>query len=96
MVANNPQPRSIHPFQVVLLAFEFLNVPANGSIEKQGLIQIMLNGGCPRPETAEQILLRMTEEGLLEKIVDPQAVEAYARTPKGVTETLRLPPRPAK
>lgn len=87
MVGNNPQRNHLTPFQVVLMTFEHFKVPAEGAIEKQGLVRCMQATGCPRVEVAEGIIQRMVEEGLLQRRLTEEHGEVYARTPKGIRAT---------
>jgi hypothetical protein len=86
MVSNNPQ-QNLHPFHVVLLAYKFFNVADSAAIEKEGLIRTMIASNCPRREVAEQILKRMTEEGLLKKHIDSKGAESYSSTSEGIRRT---------
>jgi hypothetical protein len=97
MVNNDPQPQSLHPFQVVLTAFVFFNVPREGAIKKAGLVNVMVAARCPNERTAHGILDRMVEQGLLKKHTDPKTGDSYSRTELGIqrTPSLTPPPRPS-
>lgn len=69
------------------MAFEHFQVPAEGAIEKQGLVRCMQATGCPKVEVAERILERLVEEGLLQRRRTEEHGEVYVRTPKGIRET---------
>jgi hypothetical protein len=66
------------------LAYDFFKVADNGAIEKEGLIRVILQAGCPPRETAERILARMTEFNLPQKQTDASGVESYSRTAQGI------------
>lgn len=80
--------QSYHPFQIVLLAFEFLKKPESAELKiaEDGLINCMLAANCPRQEVALGILARMQEFGLIEKIEDSGGV-SYKRTAEGILRT---------
>jgi hypothetical protein len=96
MINNQPQSQNLHPFEVVLSAFVFFNVPPQGAIQKEGLVHVMLASRCPNELTADRILVRMIEEGLLQKHTDPKTGDSYSRTELGIARTPNLvpPPRP--
>jgi len=96
MVNNDPQPQRLHPFEVVLSAFVYFDVPPLGTIEKEGRVKVMLASRCPNERTAHGILDRMVEQGLLKKHTDPKTGDSYSRTKLGIHQTPNLtpPPRP--
>jgi hypothetical protein len=59
-------PKAIHPFQVVLAAFQyFKDNKGLDEIDLDGLINVCVASGCPTSEVAQQILANMVDLNLI-------------------------------